>query len=239
MTVDRGLLARQGMLVPGASVNVLAEEFRLVKRQLLLTARAVAGGDSERARRVLVGSAKPNEGKTYCAINLALSMASERDYEILLVDADFAKPDILGRLGSSERKPGLLDALAGNADVEACILSTDIPNLSLLPAGTRTNGDTELLASDRARAVIDGLTANPRRIVIFDTPPALAASPASVLALHVGQVLLVVRADRTGESELRDAVALLDGCEHIQLLLNATSYQPGGGRFGTYYEESE
>lgn len=239
VAVDRDLLAEQGMVVPGTAVTPLAEEFRLVKRQLLLTARAVAGDDADRARMVLVCSARQDEGKTFCAINLALSMAAEKDVEILLVDADFAKPDVLERLGLDEG-PGLLDALAGTIDdLEACILDTDIPGLSILPAGTRSASDTELLASDRARAILDRLAAaNPRRIVIFDSPPVLAASPASVLALHVGQVMLVVRADRTTESDLREAVAMVDACEHIQLVLNAVSFQPGGRRFGSYYGEA-
>lgn len=241
--IDRIALREGGMLVPGDRVTALAEEFRMVKRQLLLTARAVAAKDgakaADHARMILVCSAHPDEGKTFCAINLALSMAAEKDMEILLVDADFAKPDVLGRLGLAEG-PGLLDALAGAVDdVEDCIIDTDVPQLSVLPAGTRTNGDTELLASDRARAILDGLAkANPRRIVIFDSPPALAASPASVLAMHAGQAMLVVRADRTSESDLREAVNVLDGCEQIQLLLNSVSFQPGGRRFGNYYGEA-
>ena len=241
--VDRVALREGGMLVPGDRVTALAEEFRMVKRQLLLTARTVSANGSakaaDHARMILVCSAQPNEGKTFCAINLALSLAAEKDMEILLVDADFAKPDILDRLGVAEG-PGLLDALAGAVDdVEACIIETDVPQLSVLPAGTRTNSDTELLASDRARAILDGLAnANPRRIVIFDSPPALAASPAAVLAGHVGQVMLVVRADSTSESDLREAVAVLDGCEHVQLLLNSVSFQPGGRRFGNYYGEA-
>jgi exopolysaccharide/PEP-CTERM locus tyrosine autokinase len=234
--IDREALGKFGMLVPGGPVTPLAEEFRLVKRQLLLTARAVAGADAQRARMILVCSANPDEGKTFCAINLAISMAAEKDAEILLVDADFAKPDILDRLGLPEG-PGLLDALAGQVEVEDCILDTDVPQLCVLPAGAKSISDTELLASDRARQILDGLAAaNPRRIVIFDSPPALAASPAGVLALHAGQVMLVVRADRTSESDLREATAMLDGCEHIQLLLNAVSFQPGGRRFGYYGE---
>jgi exopolysaccharide/PEP-CTERM locus tyrosine autokinase len=238
--VDIDVLAAQGLIVPGGPVTSLAEEFRMVKRQLLLTARAVAGADADRSRMILVCSANPNEGKTFCAINLALSMAAEKDVEILLVDADFGKPDVLDRLGIAPGL-GLLDALTGAiAHVEDCIVDTDIPQLSVLPAGTRSHSDTELLASDRARAILDGLAAaNQRRIVIFDSPPALAASPASVLAMHAGQVLLVVRADSTSESDLREATAMLDGCEHIQLLLNAVSFQPGGRRFGSYYTYGE
>ena len=67
----------------------------------------------------------------------------------------------------------------------------------------------------------------------------LCASPASVLALHVGQVMLVVRADQTSESDLRAAVNTLDACEHIQLVLNAVALQPGGRRFGSYYGYGE
>ncbi|WP_294253456.1 AAA family ATPase [uncultured Sphingomonas sp.] len=236
--IDRNRLAAAGMLVPGGPITPLAEEFRMVKRQLLLTARGVAGVDADRARMILVCSAQPDEGKTFCAINLALSMAAEKDVEILLVDADFAKPDVSKRLGMGEG-PGLLDALDGQIDVEACIVDTDVPQLAILPAGTRSVSDTELLASDGARAMLDRLAAaNPRRIVIFDSPPALAASPASVLALHVGQTMMVVRADRTSEEDLRAAVAALDGCEHIQLVLNAVSFQPSGRRFGSYYAQA-
>lgn len=238
--IDRDLLSRQGMLVPGASVTMLAEEFRLIKRQLLLTARAVKAAAGDRSRTILVCSPNPNEGKTYCSINLALSLAAERDTEVLLIDADFAKPDVMTRLGLSEG-PGLLDALANpQVDVEACIVRTDIPQFSVLPAGAKSNLDTELLASERTGALLaELLDADPRRLVIFDSPPALAASPAATLALQVGQVMLVVRADRTGEADIRAAVGLLAGCEHIQLVLNAVTYAPGGKRFGSYYDPEE
>lgn len=236
IAIDRTLLAERGLLVPGAAVGALAEEFRLVKRQLLLTARSVRAASGDRSRSILVCSANPDEGKTYCAVNLAISMAAERDVEVLLVDADSAKPDVMARLGARDGA-GLLDALADpSLDVEACIVATDVPQLSLLPAGTKSNTDTEMLASERTRDLVAGLlAANPRRIVIFDSPPALAASPAAVLAALVGQVMLVVRADRTSDGDLREAVSLLDGCEHIQLVLNAVAFAPGGRRFGSYY----
>lgn len=236
VTIDPARFADQGLLTPGAPVNALAEEFRLIKRQLLLTARTVAASHGPRARAILVGSANAHEGKTYCAINLALSLAAERDIEVVLVDADVAKPDVLVRLGLDDR-PGLLDVLADpSAQIEDYIVRTNVPQLSLLPAGTRSNQDTELLASARTPELLDALlAADPRRIIVFDSPPALAASPAATLALHVGQIMLVVRADRTSESDLREAVALLDGCEQIQLVLNAVAHAPNGRRFGSYY----
>lgn len=235
--IDRGMLAANGMIVPGAPVGPLAEEFRLIKRQLLILGARIAESESaDKARMILVCSARPGDGKTFCAINLALSIAAERDTEVLLVDADVAKPDIVAQLGLTDG-PGLLDALGdARIDVEDLVIQTDVPHLSILPAGSKTIADTELLASARTKMVIARLLeANPRRVVIFDSPPALAASPASVLAMRVGQVMLVVRADRTPETELRAAVNLLDGCEHIQLVLNAVSFVQGGARFGSYY----
>jgi protein-tyrosine kinase len=238
--IDRAMLAAKGLLVPDAPVGALAEEFRLVKRQLMVTARSLRAADADRSRTILVCSAKPNDGKTYCAVNLAISMAAEREVEVILVDADFAKPDVMARLGLPD-STGLLDALADPAiDIEACVVRTDIAQLSVLPAGAKSHSDTELLGSARtAKLIARLLAADPRRVLIFDSPPVLAASPAAVLAHHAGQTVLVVRADRTVESDLREAVALLDGCEEIQLLLNAVSYAPGGRRFGSYYGQEE
>lgn len=238
--IDRDMLAEAGMLVPGGPVTALAEEFRLVKRQLLTTAADIEKRDPQAARMILVCSAQPGDGKTFCAINLALSLAAERDLQILLVDADFPKPDILDRLGLPAGK-GLLDALGDPAiDVESLVIPTDVPQLSVLPAGKRTHADTELLRSDHAQEVLERLlSADADRIIIFDSPPALAASPAAVLASLVGQTVLVVRADRSSESDLREAVALLDGCDDIQLLLNATTYRAEGARFGYYGQEQE
>ena len=242
--IDRLMLAQKGMIVPGAPIGPLAEEFRLVKRQLLVTRERIAAvggaGGETRARTVLVCSARPQDGKTFCAINLALSMAAERDTEVLLVDADFAKPDIMRQLGLDDG-PGLLDALADDhLDPETLVVPTDVPHLSVLPAGTQSTSDTELLASARTRAVVARLlAANPRRVVLFDSPPALAASPASVLAMMVGQVMMVVRADRTPEGEIAAAVGLLDACEHIALVLNAVSFVPGTARFGSYYGQED
>lgn len=234
--VDRDRLAGMGLLVPGAPVGPLAEEFRLVKRQLLTTARTISGALGDRSRIVLVCSANPNDGKTFCAINLALSLAAERDTDVILVDGDVSKPDIMSRLGVADGA-GLLDALTNpDLPIENCVVSTDIAGLRLLPAGTRSNHDTELLASDRTAALLNALAGvNPRRIIIIDSPPILAASPAAALAHHAGQALLVVRADHTCDSDLRDAVNLLDGCAHVQLVLNAVTFAARRRHFGSYY----
>ncbi|MEH6662622.1 MAG: AAA family ATPase [Parasphingorhabdus sp.] len=239
--VDRDKLRDAGFIVPDGPVTGISEEFRIIKRQLLLAAKGSQKVDPvPQGERILICSAHPNEGKTFCALNLALSIAAEKDNEVLLVDADFAKPSILSSLGLEGSK-GLMDALADpQLPVESCIIHTDIPGLAILPAGDQTNADTEYLASSRTEQVLNRLTQNnPNRIVIFDSPPALSASPASVLATHVGQVLMVVKADETTETALRDALSLLGGCDHIQLLLNGTKFSPTGRRFGSYYGYGE
>lgn len=235
--VDRERLRAANYIVPEGPVTGLSEEFRIVKRQLLLAARGGKGFEPiENGERILICSANPNEGKTFCALNLALSMATEKDNRVLLVDADFAKPSIMSRLGI-EGERGLMDALADpTIDAEDLVIETDIPGLSVLPAGRQTNQDTEYLAAAHSAAVLDRLTAHdPTRIIIFDSPPALAASPASVLALHVGQAVMVVHADVTTDTALRDALSLLSGCDNIQLLLNKTKFSPTGRKFGSYY----
>lgn len=237
ISISREHLAQQNLIIPDGPVTELSEEFRIVKRQLLLAARGGKGVDAvPHGERILVCSANPDEGKTYCATNLALSMASEKDNRVLLIDADFAKPSVLTRLGIAPR-PGFMDALADSAcDAESLVLTTDVDGLSILPAGSQTNQDTEYLAASRTAAILDQLTRHdPSRIIIFDSPPALAASPASVLALHVGQILMVVHADVTTDGALRDALNLLSGCEHVQLLLNRTTFSPAGRKFGAYY----
>lgn len=230
--IDRDHLRDGGLIVPEDPVTGLLEEFRIVKRELLADARA---GASAQSRRILVCSPHQGEGKTYCATNLAIALAAERGLEVLLVDADVVKPSVTQRLGIDAQQ-GLMDALADpSIHPEDLVIRTDIEGLFVLPAGTATALDAEYLASARTGEVLDRLTQGaPDRIVIFDTPPALAASPAAELAQHVGQALLVVRADETSRAALEDAQQLLSACADIKLLLNATRYSPSGRRFGTY-----
>lgn len=234
--IDLQRLADGGFIVPGHPPTGLSEEFRIVKRPLLLNA---FGGRStqalERGRAILVCSAHPNEGKTFCSVNLAMSLVNERGVEVLLVDADVAKPEILSTLGVTGGQ-GLMDALLHDGDPESMIVPTSVPGLSVLPAGHQTPNDTELLASASAHGLVERLlTKNPARVIIFDCAPALAASPASALAHHVGQILLVVRADKTSENDLSEAVKLLAGQAPIQLLLNGTTFAGSSQKYGSYY----
>ncbi|QUT07539.1 AAA family ATPase [Sphingobium phenoxybenzoativorans] len=232
-TIDRLALTEAGYVLPDGPVTGIGEEFRIVKRQIL---SSVAAGDN----RVLICSALPGDGKTFCAVNLALSLAAEKDMEVLLVDADFANPSVLTTLGL-QGGAGFMDALADpTIAIEDCVIRTDIPGLAVLPAGRQTNNDTEYLASSRMELVLDRLAAGrPNQIILFDSPPLLAASPASVIAAHVGLALLIVRADKTSESALRDAAGLLKACPQVQLLLNSVKFSASGRRFGAYYGKGE
>ena len=235
--VNRQHLRDQGLIVPESTVTAVLEEFRIVKRQLLLNADQLAQqGMGPAAQRVLICSPHPGEGKSFTSVNLALAIAAEKECEVLLVDADFAKPSVLSMLGLPGG-PGLMDALA-NPEIDAadCVVGTDIPGLWILPAGSATTSDTEYLTSSRTRTVLDRLVQGaPQRFVIFDSPPALAASPAAALAKYVGQAVVVARCDKTAQSSLEDAVSLLSACPNIQLILNAVHFSPSGRRFGSYY----
>jgi exopolysaccharide/PEP-CTERM locus tyrosine autokinase len=239
--IDRDALKAANFIVPDGPVTGLSEEFRIVKRQLLShVSSSRSGAFDKMASRILICSAQSGEGKTFCAINLALSIAAEQDYNVLLIDADFAKPGASTIFGLN-KQAGLMDALSNDElALGDLIVPTDIPGFSILPAGNRTNRDTEFLASTRTGDVLDRLAEeDSRRIMIFDSPPALAASPASELASHVGQAVMIVRADKTSETSLRDALSLVARCEKIQLMLNGVKFSATGRSFGSYYGYGE
>ena len=227
--VDRTLLAHHGLIIPDGPVTGLLEEFRIVKRQLLKAARADASG---MARRILVCSPLPNEGKTFCATNLALAMAAERDCEVVLVDADVAKPSILSLLGLP-KGPGLMDALANpSIKLEDCVIATDIAGLFVLPAGNQTNADSEYLAAAHTADVLAGLTQGaPDRLVIFDSPPLLAATESPVLATQMGQIVVVVHAESTTARSVEHALTAIEACPVKMMVLNQvrTASQVGYG----------
>ncbi|MGB3472741.1 MAG: P-loop NTPase [Erythrobacter sp.] len=235
--IDRDVLRKAGLIVPEDPVTGLLEEFRIIKRELLADARAAHNAE---AQRILICSPHSGDGKTFCASNLAIALSAERDVEVLLIDADVMKPSITRRFGIGGEL-GFMDAIVDHGQrPEELAMSTDIEGLFIMSAGSSSARDAEYLASARTGQVLDRLTRGaPNRFVIFDTPPALAASPAAELASHVGQAVLVARADDTSRAALEDAQQLLSACPDIKLLLNAAQFSPSGRRFGEYYGEEE
>ncbi|MFN3725772.1 MAG: AAA family ATPase [Allosphingosinicella sp.] len=234
--VDLVALEKGGYLLPDASSSALAEETRIIKRRLLKAIDDRAERDP-RARVALIASGQPGEGKTFLALNLALSIAGEHERAVLLIDGDTSQPEIANRIGI-DSEAGLVDALADrDVDPESLVIDTDIDGLSILPAGRRERNVPELLASARTEEVLERLlAADPQRIILIDSPPALAASTASVLAGHAGHTLVVVRADSTSEADLKETVGLLGGPARLSLVLNSASLSIGGRRFGQYEE---
>ena len=234
--LDFAMLREGGYIMPDMPPNMMAEEFRIIKRSILLNAFSGGNNDVKHSNVVMVTSSNPNEGKTYCAINLALSIATEQDTTVLLIDSDFSKPEILNRIGARGGK-GVMDILADpEIDVRDCLLKTNIPNLVVLPAGRQSNRSTELIASDRMSAIVHELsTRYPDRLVIFDAPPVLASSIPSVLSLNVGQTVFVIEAENTTESMIKESLTMIKACPNIGLLLNKTRAGSSNKKFATYY----
>jgi exopolysaccharide/PEP-CTERM locus tyrosine autokinase len=209
-----------------------AEHYREIKRPLI--ARALAVDARPDARLILVTSALPADGKTFTSLNLALSIARERDVTVLLVDADAPKAHLSRSFGVVD-EPGLLNALSNNAlDVESLVLETNIPGLEVLPVGKAAEGTApELISSARMGQIAARLTAlYPRRLVLLDSSPLLASSEARALKQIPGQILLVARAGRTPRQALLDAIGMVEKSKLYGLVLNEAHES---GEQGYYY----
>jgi len=190
-----------------------------------------------RANCIMVTSSVPGEGKTFSAVNLALSLASEVDSRVLLIDCDAVRPQVMERLGLDNESAGLLDKLRQpELALSNLILRTNIPKFSLLPAGRADLHATELLASEAMRTVIDELaTRYLDRIVVFDAPPLLAAPETRILASLVGQIVVVVEAHKTSQQTVIDAIAQLESCPVVMTILNKVT-GPSQVAYGQAYD---
>lgn len=234
VAIDRDGLRSAGYLAPQNQERHLADQYRLMKRPLLDNASGRAAMQNTDANLIMVSSALPGDGKTFNCINLALSMALEKDITVLLVDADVAKPHISTLFGVSEQ-PGLIDVLNSEISVDAATMRTDVPRLSLLPAGAHDVHATELLASRRMGRLVHELsTSRQDRIVIFDSPPLLATSEAGVLASFMGQIALVVRSGKTPQRAVLQALNGLDEEKAINVILNESASGMSSESYGNY-----
>ena len=235
VVLDIERLERTGQLVPMQTRTLLAEEFRAIKRPLLKNARSKKSA-ANRLSLIMVTSALPGEGKTFFAINLAMSIATEIDLSVLLIDADVVRQDAMDRLGVAA-EGGLLDMLTDpSRSLDDVVLRTNVPKLSLLPAGRRNNLSTELLASSAMDKLLQRLANEfPRQVVVFDAPPLLLTSQARVLASRVGQVVLVVEASRTQRNVVEQAFAVVEQCPIVLSVLNKASERASGAGYGYGY----
>lgn len=229
--IDLDRLHSMGFVTPTAPRSLAADEFRVIKRPLLDNASGKSAAPVANGNLIMVTSAMPGEGKSFTAINLAMSMAMELDYRVLLVDADVAKPSLMKTLGLPP-SPGLLDLLLDKrTDMAEVMLRTNVEKLTLLPSGTPHPRATELLASDAMTSLVEEMGRRyPDRVIIFDSPPLLLTTESRVLATHMGQIVMVVQAEKTLQSQVRHALTTIEACPVKMLVLN----QARGGDQAAY-----
>jgi protein-tyrosine kinase len=226
--LDLAHMRDSGMVTAAGGRTPLVEDFRIIKRPLIKRALAERMPGEKPGNLIMITSSLPGEGKTYCAINLAMSIAMELDHTVLLVDADVARPSVLRVLGLPAQR-GLMDILLDEkVDMGDVMLRTNVDTLTILPAGRSDPRATELLASQTmSNFVTEIANRYPDRIVIFDSPPLLLTSEAHVLASHMGQIVVVVEAETTTQHAVKESLRQLEGLNNVNLIYNKTREFPG------------
>lgn len=235
--LDLDSLSAKGMVDNSAERRLINEEYRAIKRKILSNAFGPLSKTLDRSNVVMVTSSKPGEGKTFTAVNLALSIASEQDKTVLLVDADVLRPNVMKTLGSRNRE-GLIEYLLGEKqNISDVMLSTNIPKLKLIAAGKSHHLSNELLASEVMRATVDEFSTRYKdRIVIIDTPPLLGINETSVLANLAGQAIVVCEEGRSKIHDIKNSVSHLNPEMAIGFVVNKSLRQDNGpGYYGYYY----
>lgn len=242
LNLDKKGLQERGYLIDNGTRKSIKDEFRQIKRKLLNNAFGSASKMLHHSNLIMVSSAKPNEGKTFVAINLALSIALEQDKTVLLVDADVLRPSIIRELGVEET-PGIIEYLLNDVtQVSEIIYNTDIDKLKLIPAGVPHHLSNELLASEKMAALASELANRyPDRIVIFDCPPLIGVTETLVLANLMGQALIVVEESKTAIADIKSATEHLNENLAIGLVLNKAirSHKDLYGYYGYGYGATE
>jgi exopolysaccharide/PEP-CTERM locus tyrosine autokinase len=232
--IDFARLQAAGFITPASPRSQQVECFRAIKRGLLKVAFPEESAVPEHnSNVVMVTSAAPDEGKTFVALNLAMSFSIERDLFVLLIDGDSNRRS-LGQLLGAQKERGLVDLLAENTrDVGDIILRTNIPNLSFMPAGQPHTHGTELLSSKQMGTLMRDLGARyPDRIIIIDTSPVLATNEGVVLSSYVGQTVLVIEKDTTPKKSLQRTLFMLKEARNISCVLNRVTDEHGYDEYG-------
>ena len=189
----------------------------------------------EGARRYLVTSAGPTEGKTTVTANLATVMA-QAGQRVILVDADLRRPTLYKAFGVPS-KPGLTSYLAGMvASVDDILIDTEMDGVRMLSCGPLPPNAAELLNSARMEQLLDELD-DRCDVVLLDSPPLLAVADAAILACMVSGVILVLEA---GTTRLEGAAAAMDvlskaGAKVLGAVLNNVKLRRRGYGSDYYY----
>lgn len=237
VTLDLKMLEQRNFVSLSSERRLINEEYRVIKRKLINNAFGALSGTLKHPNLILVSSSRPGEGKTFSAINLALSIALEQDKTVLLVDSDVLRPSVSKTL-NIHHDIGLTDYLL-SSDIKASdiILSTNVDRLKIITAGRPHHLSTELLASERMLMLVNEFASRySDRIVIFDAPPLLGVNETAVMASMCGQAVVVVEENHSKLAEVEQAVALLPKDIAIGFLINKAHRNQGKGYgYGYYY----
>jgi protein-tyrosine kinase len=239
-TIDFERLDKNGHISLNGERKQINEEYREIKRKLLANAFGSLAKTLHNPNIIMVTSSRPSEGKTFTATNLAMSIASEQDKTVLLVDADVLKPNVLNTLGL-ERRKGLMEYLTGDVeDISDVLYPTNIDKLKIIPAGKSHHLSTELLASQKMHETVDEFANRyPDRIVIFDTPPLIGINESAILANFAGQAVVVVEEGKAKIGDIKMSVERLNPDMAIGFVVNKSVHNDtdGSGYYGYYYSE--
>ncbi len=226
----RANLAAHALVVASNPKSAGAEAFRTLRASLAMLSDL---GD----RRVfLFTSAVPGEGKTFCSLNYAASLA-QLGLKTLLIDADLRKPSVEKTLlGVESGSPGLSDYQSGQKRLEAVVRPTKVENLFLISEGSRAASPAELLTKDGLEGLIKEALRHYDRLVV-DSAPINAVSDTLLLLKNVQAVCLVVRADHTSSRYVLRCVQVLQsaGAPLSGVILNRMPRRRGP-TYGAYYD---
>ncbi len=236
IAVDIDELKEQGLHPRDEDLELVRQEFRQIKRPILNTAFAIAGAGEDDANVIMLASALPKSGKTFCSFNLAMSIARERDVGAVIVDADVLKPNISRAFGLDDRL-GLIDYLLDSSvTLDDILVGTDLYDIVVVPAGRQHEEATELLASRRMKELIHVLSERYyARAIIVDTPPLLLTNEARVLAENMGQIVMVIEAGESSQDSVVQALSSLDRSKPINAILNKARTPTFGGYGSSEY----
>ena len=231
--VDKDELRSRGFIPDPEQERRLADQYRQVKRAILTRLQELDPLSSGSSRWFMFTSSLPGDGKTFTSINMALSLAREPAACVVLVDGDLPKRHVSHIFGV-EKEAGLFDALADDSVApESLVLPTNVPGLSILPAGAQLESVADQLTDDRVLNILSRIVAqDPKRIIVLDSPPLLLSGESRALAQAVGNVVLVVRAGGTPQRAVQDALSQLGAEKLIGIVLNQSPIAQTEGYYG-------
>ncbi|MCM8761160.1 MAG: CpsD/CapB family tyrosine-protein kinase [Candidatus Omnitrophica bacterium] len=158
-------------------------------------------------KTVVITSSQPWEGKTVTCCNLAITISYDKEKKVILIDADMRKPAIHSFFGLPN-EPGFSDLLSGKVSLEKFTTKPAIGDLFIIPAGSPIDDPAEILSSTNVDPLIKKIK-SAFDYAIFDSPPVLEFTDASILGSLCDAVILVVKAASTQEQAIQEALNLL------------------------------